>query len=263
MLTPTKPHVDCSFNFLGTNYSSFSACMNGYATPGAADPDACSGAAARGPLASTNAAAPRIAVLWADLASDGSISCPQSQTQSQLSWSLSATGSSSLDSLMRRSTGIAAAAEFTSTAYFTVTWENVRYAAEPVSTCSRSTVQLHVAVSSSTGECYVILIYTAVATPPSGSVPIVGLRGQLDALNVYSDSAPANTAEALISSSTPGSDSGVRIHRVDGLAEPNTQAVFVPTQSAAMGGTALEPGDDEFTPVSLSWKWVTYWLNTA
>lgn len=111
---------------------------------------------------------------------------------------------------------------------------------------------MYIAVSSSTDECYVVLLYTGVATPPAGNMPVVGLRGQYDALDIYSDGVPASTASALLTGSTSGSSSGTRVYRVDGVVEPGARRLFVPTQSAGAGGKSLTENDDVPSLISLA-----------
>lgn len=193
--------------------------MNGYATPGSVDPDACAGTQTRKPLATPKTTAPRIAVLWSDLASDGSLArC--SGAMSQLSWSTSSNGDPTVDGYVRSSSVIAAAGEFTSTAIFVATWSHLRYSSQPSSTCTRSTFQLVLAVSSVSGECYVIMLYAGLAAPPApADTPVVSMRGRYDSLDVYSGGVPAAAVAMLADGSNAGSQAGVHVWRVSGLAE--------------------------------------------
>lgn len=223
--------------------------MNGYATPGGADPSSCAGSATRAAL--TSAGSPILAVLWADLASDGVLAACTGTATSLLTWGHSDYGDTGfVDATVQASNASPSAPQFKSTAYFYATWTSMRYASLSATTCSRSTASLVLATSKVTGETYAILQYSALPPPPSGSVPIVGFRGEFGALDVFSDSAPAKAVSELLYGSTEGSPAGTRVYRVDGL-PPGGKPIFYPTYTSITGNTKLPTGDDVYKVVDL------------
>lgn len=209
----------CSFNFLGTVYSSLSLCMNGYVMPGTLQRCSPSSFATMAEAVSNG---PRLAPFWADLVSDGLLSAagclPEvAGQQSRMSWGASGGGSSEVDALVRRYTATPDASSFSSTSYFVATWANMRFAQGTTSaTCARYTFQLAIAVSSISGQTYVLMLFTRV---PSVELPAAAFSGLLASsanLTAWSsmDGGAAMAASVLGSGSNAGTP-GLRVYRVD------------------------------------------------
>lgn len=212
------PPFTRSFSFLGKSYSSMVLCMNGYASPGTSTQ--CSYMDLRDALTTASATKPRIALFWADLKTDTGTGlsltdCTPSVSgqRSRMTWGTSATGSSAVNTLVRRTSGTAT---FTSSAYFVGTWENIRFFEAGSDTCDRYTFQVVVAKSSAS-QTYVLMLYTRVPTTGVPEDTFVGLRGSSGALSVWaSPTDGADTAASVLGSGSNVGLAGLRVYRVDG-----------------------------------------------
>ena len=214
------PTLPCSFSFAGQSYSSIVMCMQGYAAPGTSTE--CNWSETRSALTMPSSSSPRIALFWTGLSTDGELSldtCTPSVAgqQSRMSWGSSGSGSVEVDALVRRASSIPGASTFTSTSYFVGTWENIHSSWENAYTCNRYTFQVVVAVSSSTSQAYVLMLYTRVPTTRVSESTYAGLRGASSALSVWaSPTDGASSAASILGSGSNVGLAGLRVYRVDG-----------------------------------------------
>lgn len=203
-------------------------CMNGYIALGA-NTTSCERSAAA--INAASSMYPRVALMLTNLYSDGpSVTgegyCSITWQGSKVWSGSSSSGSGDVDALVRQSTAIPSAASFTSSAYFVATWQNVEYYVNPYYNeydtrdtyfCARYTFQL-VLTRSSSGQAYLIMLYSNMPDVVEFFPTIAGLRGASSWLSMYDSEADASqrSPATALGQGTNAGRAGLWVYRVDG-----------------------------------------------